>query len=70
MFNLVTGVALLAASVIAGALWDAVGPSGTFLAGAVFTVLALLGLLVIRGRLAPPSADGPDGRQAGEQAGD
>lgn len=30
-FNLVTGVALLAASVIAGALWDAAGPQGTFL---------------------------------------
>lgn len=30
-FNLVTGVALLAASVIAGALWDATGPQGTFL---------------------------------------
>jgi MFS family permease len=33
MFNLATGIALLAASVIAGSLWDAVGPKGTFLAG-------------------------------------
>ena len=40
MFNLVTGIATLAASVIAGALWDVVGPSGTFLAGAVFTGVA------------------------------
>ena len=51
MFNLVTGLALLVASVIAGALWDVVGPQGTFLAGAVFTVLTLVGLLPIRGRL-------------------
>jgi MFS family permease len=40
-FNLVSGVALLAASVIAGALWDVIGPDGTFLAGALFTAVAL-----------------------------
>jgi MFS family permease len=51
MFNLMTGVALLVASVVAGALWDMTGPQGTFLAGAAFTVLTLAGLLVIRGRL-------------------
>jgi len=51
MFNLVSGVALLAASVIAGALWDAAGPEGTFLAGAAFTAIALAGLLGVRGRL-------------------
>ncbi|MER8420700.1 MFS transporter [Mesorhizobium sp. M1329] len=51
MFNLVTGVALLIASVVAGALWDAMGPQGTFLAGAVFTVLTLVGLLPVRARL-------------------
>lgn len=48
MFNLMAGIALLAASVIAGAMWDAVGPSGTFLAGAVFTALAVIGLLMLR----------------------
>ncbi len=42
MFNLVSGVAMLAASIIAGALWDFVGPDGTFLAGAVFTAFALI----------------------------
>jgi MFS family permease len=47
VFNLLTGVALLAASVIAGALWDAIGPQGTFLAGAAFTLLALAGLLAL-----------------------
>ena len=44
MFNLITGAATLAASVIAGALWDAVGPTGTFIAGAAFTLLALAAL--------------------------
>ena len=44
MFNLVSGVATLAASVLAGALWDAIGPAGTFLAGAAFTAVALAAL--------------------------
>ncbi len=48
MFNLATGIALLAASVIAGGLWDVVGPKGTFLAGAAFTTLAVIGLLTLR----------------------
>ncbi|MDE2376628.1 MFS transporter [Bradyrhizobium sp.] len=46
-FNLFTGLATLAASVIAGALWDAHGPAGTFLAGLGFTLIALAGLLAI-----------------------
>lgn len=51
MFNLVTGVALLIASVIAGALWDNIGPTGTFIGGAVFTLLTLAGLLPLRHRI-------------------
>ncbi|OQM74535.1 MFS transporter [Manganibacter manganicus] len=51
MFNLVTGFALLLASVIAGALWGVAGPQGTFLAGACFAVMATGGLLFFRGRL-------------------
>jgi MFS family permease len=51
MFNLVTGLAMLAASVIAGGLWDAVGPQGTFFAGAVFTAAALAALPLLRRRL-------------------
>ena len=51
MFNLVSGLALLAASVIAGALWDTAGPAGTFIAGAAFTAIAFAGLLIVRGRL-------------------
>jgi MFS family permease len=41
LFNLITGLATLAASVIAGVLWDAAGPATVFLAGAIFTALAL-----------------------------
>ena len=46
LFNLITGVALLAASVIAGGLWTLFGPAMTFYAGALFAALALAGLLV------------------------
>jgi len=52
VFNLISGLALLAASVIAGELWDVIGPEATFLAGGAFTALALLGLLATRYRLA------------------
>jgi len=48
MFNLVTGIATLAASVIAGVLWDALGPQVTFLAGATFTALALGVIPIVR----------------------
>jgi MFS family permease len=48
MFNLVTGSATLTASVVAGALWDRVGPSGTFLAGTVFAATALIVTLLAR----------------------
>ena len=51
-FNLFTGLALLAASVIAGALWDAYGPVGTFLAGLGFALAALVGLLTVGDGLA------------------
>jgi MFS family permease len=47
VFNLVSGVALLAASLIAGELWSAYGAPATFYAGAAFTALALLGLTTI-----------------------
>jgi len=52
MFNLLGGVSLLIASVLAGALWERIGPQGTFLAGAVFTALAFAGLAAAR-RIAP-----------------
>ena len=48
IFNLVSGVAMLAASALAGLLWDRLGAPATFLAGAAFCMLTLLAL-----RLAP-----------------
>jgi len=51
MFNLLSGVAQLCASVVAGAFWDVLGPDSTFLAGAGFSVLTLAGLLPLRRRL-------------------
>ena len=55
MFNLITGFATLVASVVAGALWDQIGPTGTFLAGAIFTAIALLTLLPLRTNVATRS---------------
>ena len=50
-FNLVGGLAMLAASVIAGVLWDVAGPQATFLAGAGFALVALAGLLALHRRI-------------------
>lgn len=47
IFNLVSGGALLLASVIAGALWSAAGPAATFLAGAGFAAVATVSLLTL-----------------------
>lgn len=43
-FNLMSGLAMLAASVIAGLLWDRLGAAYTFHAGAAFCALTLLAL--------------------------
>ncbi|WP_442753425.1 MFS transporter [Methylocystis sp. JAN1] len=48
VFNLTGGLALLLASLVAGALWDAYGPSATFAAGGGFATVSLLALLLIR----------------------
>lgn len=45
MYNLLSGGALLLASVIAGYLWKQHGPALTFSAGACFSAIALLGFL-------------------------
>jgi MFS family permease len=47
LFNLVTGLAMLAASVTAGLLWEEFGPPATFLVGAAFAVAAGLALLIV-----------------------
>ena len=41
-FNLLSGITMLIASVLAGTLWDQFGPSFTFFAGAGFCVLSLV----------------------------
>jgi MFS family permease len=45
MYNLITGGALLVASVLAGWLWTAFSPAATFIAGGAFAGVALLGML-------------------------
>lgn len=47
-FNLVSGVAMLVASALAGLLWQYWGPQATFAAGAAFCALAMLGLSLRR----------------------
>ncbi len=48
VFNLVCGLMMLAASVLAGFLWDSFGAPTTFLTGAAFTALALMGFVLTR----------------------
>jgi MFS family permease len=55
-FNLLTGIAMLAASVVAGALWDSYGPAATFFAGLAFALVALLGLFAMRGKISTADA--------------
>lgn len=43
VFNFVSGMALLLASVLAGFLWQLVGPYATFLCGAALTTVGLIG---------------------------
>ena len=60
-FNLVTGVALLAASILAGGLWTAAGPSATFLAGAAISGVALASVLSVGPRRRSPGGGGDRG---------
>ena len=55
IFNLVSGIAALLASVIAGSLWNAFGAVATFLAGALFAMITTIGLLAIIRRYKPQS---------------
>jgi MFS family permease len=50
VFNLVSGVALIVASALAGWLWEARGPAAPFIAGAAFAALAAIGLMSSRAR--------------------
>ena len=49
VFNLATGITMLFASIIAGILWDAIGPASTFVAGGGFAVIATVMLIGWRG---------------------
>jgi MFS family permease len=48
-FNLVSGLATLIASIVAGQLWDSMGAAATFYAGAGFSLLTLAALVIDRG---------------------
>lgn len=56
-FNLVSGIALLLASVIAGLLWEGLGSAFTFYVGAIFAGLTLLGLIVFSQRFPSTNAN-------------
>jgi len=56
LFNLASGLVLFAASVVAGLLWDSYGAPATFLAGAGFTAVSLLALLLRPRRAAADAA--------------
>lgn len=47
LFNLASGIAALAASIMAGALWDWFGPAVTFFASAGLTVLAVVSIALL-----------------------
>ena len=53
VFYAVTGVTTLAASVLAGVVWDAHGSTTAFLLGAGFSALALVVLVALRGSVRP-----------------
>ena len=56
LYNLVSGLAMLLASVLAGLLWDRLGASFTFYAGAVFSALALAAILSRKSSRSGPAA--------------
>ena len=56
VFNLASGVTLLLASSLAGLLWSAFGPGATFLAGAGFATVSVIGVGIFLLRDKP---DGP-----------
>ncbi len=59
LFNLASGVALLAASVLAGWLWDRLGAAYTFGAGALICGLTLLLLLALPALTKPTAGRAP-----------
>jgi MFS family permease len=47
IYNLVSGVALLFASLVAGVLWDVYGPPATFMVGLGITLAAIVGTMLL-----------------------
>lgn len=62
-FNLLSGLAMLLASALAGLLWDRLGPAFTFSTGAVFCGLALVGIALM-----PQARFGAAGARRSDQA--
>jgi MFS family permease len=58
-FNLVSGLAMLLASVLAGWLWDSLGASFTFYFSAIFCAVALAGLILGANPAAPDTPVSP-----------
>lgn len=56
IFHMISGVALLAASVIAGVLWDVYGPQATFMAGAAIAAAGLAWVALVMRPEAPAGA--------------
>jgi MFS family permease len=52
LFNLATGLALFAASLVAGLLWDRLGPGATFVTGAGFALAAAAAVTLVGRRRA------------------
>lgn len=57
VFNLMSGLAMLLASGVAGWLWDQYGAATTFLGGAAFAGVALMGLFTRRDQFTPKQFD-------------
>lgn len=53
LFNLVSGISMLIASLVAGLLWDQLGAAFTFYTGGAFCLIALIGLALSTHRQAP-----------------
>jgi MFS family permease len=50
VFSLITGAAVVLASILAGSLWSNMGAPATFVAGASFALVAAIGVLLYRDR--------------------
>jgi MFS family permease len=59
LFGLVLGVATLIASLVAGVLWDRIGPAATFEAGAAFAVVAFAAFLISHAQGGSPRSSRP-----------